>query len=68
MATTSKLSDLMTMDAIARTVHMNRQRVKDMCIKAGIAIRWGKLAHCGSLWVLPPLPAASCENRRGEQE
>ncbi len=42
MATTSKLSDLMTMDAIARTVHMNRQRVKDMCIQAGIAIRWGK--------------------------
>jgi hypothetical protein len=38
----SKLSDLMTMDALSRKAHMNRQRVRDLCIQAGIAIRWGK--------------------------
>ena len=39
---TTRLSDLMTMEQLASTAHMNRQRVKDICIEAGIAIRWGK--------------------------
>lgn len=44
MAATGKLDDLMTMDQLARAVHMNRQRVKDICIRANIAVRWGKVS------------------------
>jgi hypothetical protein len=37
----SKLDDLMTIEAAAREVKMARQRVRDLAIAAGIAIRWG---------------------------
>lgn len=37
----SKLDDLMTFAALAKRVHMNRVRLRQLAIEAGIAVRWG---------------------------
>lgn len=41
MVATSKLADLTTMSAAAKKVGMDRQRLRQLCIDSGIAIRWG---------------------------
>lgn len=35
------LDDLMTMEQLARAVRMNRERLRKMCVAAGIAVQWG---------------------------
>jgi hypothetical protein len=35
------MQELMTFEALARQVGMNRVRLRTLCIKAGITIRWG---------------------------
>ena len=40
-ATLTKLDDLVTIDTAAKTVHMNRERLRKLVKDTGIAIVWG---------------------------